>query len=517
MARRVNLDAMIPREDFEIKEEETAIDLFKDFPITHLAPESPYLKLLRKPDFQRETNHWNPDQVATFIASFLDNEVIPSLILWKSPGFIFVLDGGHRLSALRAWITDDYGDRSISLAFYGNEISKDQKQIAARTRKLIEEKVGRYTTLKGLVGTKNQGIETKRANTLFTRSLTLQWVQGSADVAETSFFKINSQGTPLDDVETMLIRNRRKPIAIGARAILRAGTGNAYWSAFEETKKAAVEELAKKLYTSFFEPEVDMPLKTLDVPLGGSVSPVDALGLLIEYLTISGTTQSNGARPIDKYENDPDGEETRRVLRVALSIIEKMTGNSHGSLGLHPAVYFYNEKGKYSRFLFLGMASLIAEKLRNNDDGYFKKFTYARKNLEKFLIDNKSLIGILLQNMGKGNRVSKMRDLFAFLISESADRLVAPEEAIAHLGLRGRIIDVNAAQLGPTRFSDEDKSQIFISKALTNAITCNVCGGKLDPHKSVSYDHIKRVRDGGLGNPANGDLVHPFCNTGVKN
>jgi Protein of unknown function DUF262 len=145
MARRVNLHAMIPREDFEVKENETAIDLFKEFPINHLAPESPYLKLLRKPDFQRETNHWSPEQVATFIASFLDNEVIPSLILWKSPGFSFVLDGGHRLSALRAWIMDDYGDRSISLDFYGNEVSKDQKQIAARTRKMIEQRVGRYT------------------------------------------------------------------------------------------------------------------------------------------------------------------------------------------------------------------------------------------------------------------------------------------------------------------------------------------------------------------------------------
>jgi hypothetical protein len=517
MARRVNLDAMIPREDFEVKEEETAIDLFKDFPITHLAPESPYLKLLRKPDFQRETNHWSPEQIATFIASFLDNEVIPSLILWKSPGFIFVLDGGHRLSALRAWIMDDYGDRSISLDFYGNEVSKDQKQIAIRTRKLIEQKVGRYTTLKDLVGNKLPGTETKRANTLFTRSLTLQWVQGSADVAETSFFKINSQGPPLDEVETMLIRNRRKPIAISARAILRAGTGNAYWSSFSDQKKVVVEDLSKNLYSCFFEPEIDVPLKTLDVPLGGSVSPVDALGLLIEYLTIAGTTQADGVKSIDKYEDDQSGDETIAVLKTALKIVERMTGNSAGSLGLHPAVYFYNERGKYSRSLFLGMASLIAEKLRNNDDSYFKKFTYSRKNMEKFLMENKSLIGILLQNMGKGNRVSKMRDLLAYLVDESETRLVTPEDAIAHLGLRGRIIDVNTANLGPTRFSDDDKSQIFITKALTSAITCNVCGGKLDPHKSVSYDHVTRVRDGGVGNPANGDLVHPYCNTGIKN
>lgn len=394
---------------------------------------------------------------------------------------------------------------------------KDQKQIAARTRKLIEQKVGRYTTLRGLVGSKTAGIETKRANTLFTRSLTLQWVQGSADVAETSFFKINSQGTPLDEVETMLIRNRRKPIAISARAILRAGTGNAYWSSFVDQKRASVEELSKQLYIRFFEPEIDVPLKTLDVPLGGSVSPVDALGLLIEYLTIAGTNQTDGAKSIDKFDDDVAGDETIKVLKRALLIVEKMTGNSAGSLGLHPAVYFYNERGKYSRFLFLGMASLIAEKFRNNDDGYFKKFTYSRKNMEKFLIDNKSLIGILLQNMGKGNRVSKMRDLLAYLVEESSTRLVLPEDAIAQLGLRGRIIDVNAAQSGPTRFSDEDKSQIFIAKALTSAITCNVCGGKLDPNKSVSYDHVTRVRDGGIGNPENGDLVHPYCNTGIKN
>jgi hypothetical protein len=168
---------------------------------------------------------------------------------------------------------------------------------------------------------------------------------------------------------------------------------------------------------------------------------------------------------------------------------------------------FYSERGKYGRFLFLGMASLIAEKLRNNDDGYFKKFTHARKNMEMFLIDNKSLVSTLSQNMTKGIRVSKMRDLFAYLIAESPKRTVKPMEVITHLGLRGQ---------GPTRFSDDDKSEIFISKALSNALTCTVCGGKLDPNKSVSYDHVMRLRDGGIGHPSNGDLVHPYCNTGIK-
>jgi len=117
MPQRVSLDAMIPRADFGVADDTSNFsgELIRDFPINHLVSESPVLKLLRKPDFQRETNHWTPEQVVTFVASFLDGEVIPSLILWKSPMYIFVIDGGHRLSALRAWMEDDYGDGTISL------------------------------------------------------------------------------------------------------------------------------------------------------------------------------------------------------------------------------------------------------------------------------------------------------------------------------------------------------------------------------------------------------------------
>jgi hypothetical protein len=516
MAQRVTLDAMIPREDFGVEGEEFVLDLFPGFPIANLAKTAPILKLLRKPDFQRETNHWDPEQIATFIASFLDNEVIPSLILWKSPSYVFVIDGGHRLSALRSWMEDDYGDNPISQAFYGGEISEDQKKIAKRARLMIESKVGRYSTLSGLVGNKTATDDQKRrANMLFTRAIPVQWIQGSASVAETSFFKINSQGTPLDETERMLIENRRRPVAISARAILRAGAGHKYWSSFEASNILDIEELAKSFYKLLFEPEAFQPIKTLDIPLGGSVSPVDALSLLIEFLVITGTRDQKG-KSITEYSEDYTGNDTVNVLKNSLSILERITGNSAKSLGLHPAVYFYNEKGKYSRFLFLGMTLLIATQVRNNNEGFFRKFTKARSNLEKFLTENKSLIGILLQNMNRHQRVSKMRDLLAYIIDQcDAGNVVTVEGAIAHLGLRGRIIDVVGSKVTP-QFSDETKSMIFINKALQAALVCPICGGKLDPNKSVSYDHVQRVADGGLGEPENGDLVHPYCNTGIK-
>jgi hypothetical protein len=149
MPQRVVLDAMIPRADFGIADDSSNLqgELIRDFPMSYLDAKSPVLKLLRKPDFQRETNHWSPEQLVTLVESFLDGEVIPSLILWKSPMYIFVIDGGHRLSALRAWMEDDYGDGAISMQFYGPDISQEQKKIAKRTRTLIESRVGRYSKL----------------------------------------------------------------------------------------------------------------------------------------------------------------------------------------------------------------------------------------------------------------------------------------------------------------------------------------------------------------------------------
>ncbi len=354
----------------------------------------------------------------------------------------------------------------------------------------------------------------RRAQVLFTRALALQWIQGNASVAETSFFKINTQGTPLDVTEGMLIKNRSKPIAIGARAIVRAGTGHKYWSAFNSSYASEVEKITEEFHEKIFKPEALAPLKTLDLPLGGSVSPVDALSLLIEFLSIAGT-RIKGGRDIDQYVNDASGSETVTLLKHALAVLNRITGTSAGSLGLHPAVYFYNEKGKYSRFLFLGMILLIQEAIVNNDKNFFSRFTANRVRLEKFLVEHKSLIGIVLQNLGKYQRIPRMRDLFSFLISEPADTSLTVEGAIAHLGLRGRIVDVNAITQTST-ISDDTKSTIYVRQAIRNALTCPICYGLLDPGKSVSFDHINPIRLGGNGDIENTQMVHPYCNTGYK-
>ena len=120
MANKINLDALIPREDFEVKDlDASPTSKSQNLRITDLAKDSFFLGSLRKPDFQRETNEWDQSRVVSIIESFLNGDLIPAVILWKNEaGFTFVIDGAHRLSALAAWVNDDYGDGLISKSFY---------------------------------------------------------------------------------------------------------------------------------------------------------------------------------------------------------------------------------------------------------------------------------------------------------------------------------------------------------------------------------------------------------------
>jgi len=340
-----------------------------------------------------------------YIESFSKGELIPSLILWKSNSLIFVIDGAHRLSALRSWVENDYGDESVSGNFFNNDITRTQKKVAETTRRMVEKTVGRCSDYKKRY---NEDIEIQKdkrkiSSRIFTRSIDVQWIQGSQEVAESSFFKINTQGTPLDKTEELLLRYRHTPYSIAARAIVRAGGGHKYWSKFEPEVQLEIETCAKELYQSVFEPDIDKPIKTIDLPIGGTVSPVNALKMLLEiFLSVEGKTDLVGH--LKKLDRDVDGSSTIQILKKTSKLINRITTNNHGSLGLHPAVYFYDHKGTHSRHLFLGTLSLFATAVRNNEKSFFRKFTDTRSKLETMLMEKKFAISLALTNVNSKRR-----------------------------------------------------------------------------------------------------------------
>ena len=314
----------------------------------------------------------------------------------------------------------------------------------------------------------------------------------------------------------MLLRNRRKPISIAARAVIRAGKGHRYWSAFNPEKAQEIENISKELHQVLFEPEVQRPIKTLALPLGGSQGVRTALQILIDFMLIASKNQNGSPKKISDYADDSNGDLTIESLRKSLKLAKRITGNDRGSLGLHPAVYFYGPTGRHSEPLFLGTVALFGNKLANNDQTFFQKFTSIRAKLESLLIENKDLIATIMQKHTSNKRVEKywslLEDVVPLLL-EGKD--VSDSTLVSLSGLQGKIVTGNSSS-NAQKFSEDAKSGAFINVALSSAMLCPICGGYLDTEKSVSYDHVQRVRDGGIGSSENCQLTHPYCNQSIK-
>ena len=193
---KVNLDALIPREDLKTDTKiqqgiSTDTNLIKAI---ELKSDSFFFSSIRKPDFQRTTWEWSPEKVCGLIEGMINEDLIPSIILWRSQGnYTFVIDGSHRLSAIAAWVNDDYGDGFISRAF-SDGIEAPQIRFADKTRTLIKGRVGEFKEYEDFLRTQESSnpMVVKQAMALAFKGISVQWLNNSdAKKAEDAFLKIN--------------------------------------------------------------------------------------------------------------------------------------------------------------------------------------------------------------------------------------------------------------------------------------------------------------------------------------
>lgn len=513
----VSLDALIPREAFEVQGQQNQ-NIGRNIPmisIRDLEKNSFFYPYLRKPDFQRETNEWDVQKICDFIESFLDGDLVPAIILWRSSSsYYFVIDGSHRLSSLIAWINDDYGDGKISKEFYDGDITDEQKDAAQKLRKMVKEKVGSYKDFQAL--TQKQGqVNSKlieRARNLGALGLQLQWLEGDAAKAEESFFKINQKATPIGETEMRLLLARKTPNGVAARAIMRSGSGHKYWSEFSEGKQTEIEKIAQEIHQLIFDPKLKNPIKTLDVPIVGNLAASEKLELILEFVNIV-----NGIEVDNQLGDDLTGDETVKLLRKCRKIAQRINSTDPSSLGLHPIVYFYTSDGKSKIGSFYGVLALILalEKTKS-----FPKFIKVRKDFE-WVIWQDDMIPQIVRSSSAVKAREKVKDFFLQIInklSEGVDKKNVMKEIISEKSF-GSLKSKTKGNTNETEskvFSRETKSAAFIRDALTKVPKCKICNGYLHSH-SISIDHKKRKADGGLGTLDNAQLTHPYCNTGVKN
>jgi len=479
--------------------------------IRELEKDSFFFAGLRKPDFQRETSEWDPKRVVGLLRTFLDEDLIPSVILWKNKDLYFVIDGSHRLSALIAWVQDDYGSGATSQLFWGNAIPEEQIRIANQTKELVEKEFGSYRNHRD--ATSNPQLYgpdiVSRARRLATISLNLQWVRGDAKKAENSFVRINQQAANITPQELELIQNRKRPNAIAARAIIQRGTGHQYWSPFGTDKQKVIKEIATDIFDIIFRPFLNYPIKTLDLPAGGAAYSSTSLRMIYDFVNLASGASDNN--------DDTTGQKTIDHLTRCRKVAKLIISNDASSLGLHPAVYFYSWTGKQQPILFLTWASLIV----NIEQGKtLDEFVKIRGRLENVLINNRSLINQLIRKFGTKSSGAKHLEGFYVDIMEYFKNGKSEDDILSLFKDNAKYPylqpdEVPYSGVAPTKFSTQVKSGLIVQNLLPSAPRCPICAG-LVPTQAISVDHKIRKEDGGESVADNAQITHPYCNTGFK-
>ena len=514
MAHQVNLDALIPREDFDVVDSGVSSVPPSTIQIRNLERGDFFYSVVRKPDFQRETSDWSPDKICGFIQSFIDGDLIPALILWQAGSQIFVIDGAHRLSALVAWVHDDYGDKDTSRNFFDGIIPDDQIAAADFTRNLIKRKIGSYADHQFAIQnpSKSKPEVVAQAKRLASQAVQLQWVKGDSTKAEASFFKINQEASPIDKTELRLLKARTLPNALAARAIVRSGTGHKYWSRFHDERRTEIELQAKAINELLFSPALKTPIKTLDLPVAGKGYSSQTLPLVFEFVNLV-----NGVKSDSKITADLTGDETLRYLKNCKAIVNRLSGTHPSSLGLHPAVYFYSSAGRYQPTSFMAVIAMLQE---FEKDDRFRDFIKARRSFEEFLLKHRRLVNQVTVKYGSGSKgYARLHQLLSWLVNQ----FIAGAEEKKIIADMVSIPDFSFLQpaeheelMAGADFSKDAKSAVYLRDALKDPLRCSICQGLIHSN-AISIDHIVRKSEGGRGASDNGQLTHPYCNTTIKN
>jgi len=508
----VNLDALIPRADlFEMAE--TAKADAPSIKITDLKPGLIY-SLLRKPDFQRETANWTPKQVASLIRTFATSDIIPAIILWQHGQHVFVVDGAHRLSALVAWVHNDYGAGEKSLTFFKGIIPEQQRTMHEETMALVEELVGPWEQYE------------RERSMLGMKAIQIQWITSqNAKQAADAFIRINQGGTIIDSLETRILRAKRSALAVATRVITRGGTGHQYWRHFSnESTIKSVPKLGSQIYSLLFSPVLSAPIKTLDLPLAGFGYGAQVIHLAFDLVSVSNrlSNADSTRKKSSDDENEADDEtgvETQKYLKNTKRMLQLVLSNDPKSLGLHPALYFYTSGGNFQAASLLNILAWIVELDMSKRIPQFLK---ARRVFEELLLKHPVIVKPATHKLGSGARTrTRALSLFNKLLemisrngsSETAWRKITKDSEFSYLLLEEEQQRERSTKgRSGNAFSRAAKSNAFLTMSLPSIPACQICGGLLHRNGMVT-DHKEEKSKGGSSSALNARWIHPVCNS----
>ncbi|WP_420458275.1 GmrSD restriction endonuclease domain-containing protein [Neolewinella sp.] len=557
-SRKVHLDHLIPRESIRFASFD---DNEYGFNQHSSKVKSPYVKYseiasdwflnIRKPDFQRETNAWTPEECLELIDSVVNERIIPSIILWRSDetGLIYVLDGAHRLSVIRAWLKDDWGDKNIS--YYARRDTKQIKKIAGETRNLINREIGAFANFKYACDNLRKivadgeaaprkvmaEIEFKQASfyselLIGSMSLIGQWEQGDYNSAEKSFLRINKQGQPLNPWETTLIEFRKGSYARVIMSIANAGKSGHFWPKYNlnddlKSELDSFPTISQRIFEKLFEPPFEVPINSMTVPMVVSPAYFQKHQYLFELIPliiwneVAFTAKDQRERLSKDNSSDPEtviknGSRLLKSLDSKLEHIETFTNNSK-SLSIVPLFYWYNNRGQYVRGLLYGFIGWMLSGSENDIRNKKLLFSSVRGDFERVFYTYKADFAALARNTGAGLKsVRKLSNIFrelAFALYTNNDDITSNDFKDKLESIIGKLSAKSRRLSGSRMYTSRDKTQINIRELFDQSTRCHICGGIYNlSHGGVQYDHVipyRKVKETAIDN---GRPSHPFCN-----
>lgn len=344
---------------------------------------------LRKPDFQRQTNAWTPEKCVGFLDSVLKGLLIPYIILWRKPSskVRYVLDGAHRISVIRAWMENDWGDSPKARQHYARHDWEKIQETAQITRELVANQIGEFKIFAKRVEDELGSLNELERLKLSSREqclleffdsledntgLLIHWAENNSyeEVAE-SFVRINQGGQALDEFEVDLIKYRKSSIVRAIMAIAGEGKGN-YWPSPESLSQKLRDDLgqfsiiAANIHKRLFEPTYEIPPTDVNQPFMPAPPYFrkhlylrEILPILVNNEIIKGRIGFRNLVTRGEYNATPDvvirsGQKILVTAENKLKHLTALTNTEPLSLDIVPLFYWYNLRGQFIRALCYG-------------------------------------------------------------------------------------------------------------------------------------------------------------------
>ncbi len=516
--------------------------------------------LLRKPDFQRRTWSWTSEDCVSLLESIVNEQVVPSIIMWTSPenGFDYVLDGGHRISVVLAWLNDNWGNNLPTDTYLDTKEEETIKAAAEEVRNRVKAKIGSISDFREAEEAINKAMMEDKAPRLvlddktFNRGLFYQklrkgdigfhilWVVGDYEKAEQSFLKINKGGKALSDWETAVVENRHSSFIRTVMSLSSVSSAKHYWHTKDLQEEAQEENQKKidhiltsiyKLHDILFQPDYETPIRRLQQPLLVPTDTEKKSLWLSQLLTVieGGRGQETETKSLVERDKNasPDviinyGTE---LVEGALDTFNHLVGPSPKSLAVVPALYFYTDAGRYVRSLLYGLLYWLTSGSDEEILSRKRVLSIHRALFEQILLENKEdVVTGITRKTGSGHEVTSQTAQYyqgvleLLVLHKDEIHSVAFSDGYTSLArkLTNKASKVRISAGKSRSFTTGQKSALVLHNFFSHPNRCGICGGMLDPSADLQHAHIQEWSKGGKTILENQRLVHPFCNNSTN-